>query len=129
MRVAFSSIFWNTGSSSPGEELMTCKHFRRRGLLFERFGQLRRALLDLVLQVRIGFLQPRAHVVELVGEPFQLVAGLDVDALGEIAAADALGAGAQGLDRADHAPGQENSGQHREDRRRQQHDGKPLQRA
>ena len=101
---------------------MTLQHFRRRGLLLQRFAQFRRALLDLVLQVGIGFLQPRAHVVELVGEPFQFVAGLDRDALGEIAAADPLGAGAQRLDRADHAPGQEHSGQHREDRGRQQHD-------
>ena len=100
----------------------------RGAQIVERTRKLLCAALDLVFQVGIGFLQPRAHVVELVGEAFQLVAGLDRDALGEIAAADALGAGAQGLDRADHAPRKENSGEHREDRRRQQHDREPLQR-
>src|SRR5216683_2093739 len=44
------------------------------------------------------------------------------------AAADSLGSLAQGLDRADHAPGQENPGEHREDRRTRQHDGEALQR-
>ena len=127
-RVAFSSSLRKTGSNSPGRGTDDLQHFRCRGLLLQRFAQFRRPLLDLVLQVGIGFLQPRAHVVELVGEAFEFVAGLDRNALGEIAAADALGAGAQGLDRADHAPGQENPGQHREDRRRQQHDGQPLQR-
>ena len=36
MRVAFSSMAWNTGSSSPGDELMTLQHFRCRGLLLQR---------------------------------------------------------------------------------------------
>ncbi len=102
------------------------ENFRGRGLLLERLAQFGRAQFDLLLQIRIGFLQPRAHVVELVGEQF--VAGLDRDALGEIAAADTLGAGAQRLDRADHAPGQEHPRQHREDQRSRQHGGEALQR-
>ena len=39
------------------------------------------AQLDLFLQVGIGFLQPSRHVVELIGERLQFVAGLDRDAL------------------------------------------------
>ena len=35
-RVAFSSILWNTGCSSPGEEADDLQHFRRRGLLLQR---------------------------------------------------------------------------------------------
>ncbi len=104
------------------------EHVGGRGLLIERFAQFGRPLLDLVLQVGIGFLKPCAHVVELVGETLEFIAGLDRDALGKIAAADAFGAGAQRLDRADHAPGQEYPREHREDRRRRQHDGKALQR-
>ena len=38
MRVAFSSIAWNTGSSSPGELEMTLQHLRGRGLLLQRLG-------------------------------------------------------------------------------------------
>ncbi len=77
---------------------------RRRRLLLQRLGELAGAQLDLFFQARIGLLQPAGHVVELVSESLQLVAGLDLDALGEVAAADALGARAQRLDRADHAP-------------------------
>ena len=36
MRVAFSSMAWNTGSSSPGELEMTLQHLRGRGLLLQR---------------------------------------------------------------------------------------------
>src|SRR5579863_1358933 len=81
--------------------------FGGRCLLLQRLAQLRGPLLDLVLQVRIGFLKSFAHVVELIGKSFQLVARRNRDALREIAAADALGTDAQGLDRPDHAPGQE----------------------
>jgi len=47
-----------------------------------------RALVDLLLQAGVGFLQAPRHVVELVGQQFQLVAGLDCDALLEVAGAD-----------------------------------------
>ena len=103
------------------------QHFGGRGLVLQRFAQFSGPLFNLVLQIRIGFLQARAHVVELVGEAFQFVAGPNRNALGEIAAADALGSRAQGLDRTDHAAGQEDPRQHREDRRRRQHDGEALQ--
>ena len=36
--VAFSSMAWNTGSSSPGELQMTLQHLRGRGLLLQRLG-------------------------------------------------------------------------------------------
>ena len=84
--------------------------------LRDRLGQLARAQLDLLLQVRHRFLQPPGHLVELVGKPFQLVAGLDRDALRKIAAADARGPGSQRLDRAHHASREKHAGQHREER-------------
>ena len=63
MRVAFSSIAWNTGSSSPGELLMTLQHLRGRGLLLQCLGELARALLHLVEQPHV---LDRDH--RLVGE-------------------------------------------------------------
>ena len=65
MRVAFASMAWNTGSSSPGELLMTLEHLRRRRLLLQRLAQFPRALL-------LGVEQP--HVLDgdhrLVGKRF-----------------------------------------------------------
>ena len=82
-----------------------------RAQLLDRLRELAGAQLDLVLEVGIGFLQAARHVVELVGEPFELVAGLDRDALAEVAAADARGAGPQHLDRHHHAAGEEEPGE------------------
>ena len=70
------------------------KYFRGRCLLFQGRSQIGRALLDLLLQAGIGFLKLAGHVVELVGEAFDFVAGLDRDALAEIATADTRRAGA-----------------------------------
>ena len=67
--------------------------------------------LDLLLEVRVGFLQAARHVVELIGEPFELVAGLDRDALAEVAAADALRHRPQHLDRDHHAAGEKEPGE------------------
>ena len=53
MRVAFSSIAWNTGSSSPGELEMTFNTSRGRGLLLQRFGEIVGALAQLVEQPRV----------------------------------------------------------------------------
>ena len=64
--------------------------------------ELVRALLDLVLERGVGFLQPHRHGVELVAQGFELVSGPDRNAVAEIAAADARRAGAQRLDRHDH---------------------------
>ena len=40
MRVAFSSMAWNTGSSSPGELRDDLQHLRGRRLLLQRLGQI-----------------------------------------------------------------------------------------
>ena len=53
MRVAFSSMAWNTGSSSPGELEMTLQHLRGRGLLLQRLGEIVGALAQLVEQPRV----------------------------------------------------------------------------
>src|SRR4029077_6255838 len=90
-----------------GRTRYDAQHFRRRRLLLQGFGKLLRALFDLALEVGVGFLQPAGHVVELVGERFDLVAGLDGDARSEVAAAEPRGAGAQRVDRHHHAPGEE----------------------
>ena len=39
IRVAFSSIAWNTGASSPGELEMNLQHVSGGGLLQQRFAQ------------------------------------------------------------------------------------------
>ena len=53
MRVAFASMAWNTGSSSPGELLMTLEHLGGRRLLLQRLAQIVGALAQLVEQPRI----------------------------------------------------------------------------
>src|SRR5882724_441065 len=57
------------------------KNLRGRRLLLQRLGQFRGPLLDLVLQIGIGFLKPCTHVIELVGETLEFVAGPNRDAL------------------------------------------------
>ena len=79
----------------------------------DRLRELAGAGFDLSLQVGVGVLQPAGHVVELVGERLELVAGLDRDALAQVAAADARGAGLQRLDRPDHLARQEHARQER----------------
>ena len=99
-----------------------------RAQLGDRLGELAGAVLDLALEVGVGFLELAGHVVELVGEPFELVAGLDRDALAQVAPADALGARAQGLDRHHHAARQEDAGEHRQGQAEQQQPGRALDR-
>ena len=53
MRVAFSSMASNTGSSSPGELDDDLEHLRGRGLLLQRLGQIVGALAQLVEQPRV----------------------------------------------------------------------------
>ena len=48
IRVAFASMAWNTGSSSPGELEMTLQHLGGRGLLLQRLGEFARARLHLL---------------------------------------------------------------------------------
>ena len=77
--------------------------------------QIPRALLDLGLQPRIGFGELAGHAVELVGELFQLVGSVHVDAMAEIAGAEPPRAGAQRGDRDQHAPRQQRAGADRND--------------
>ena len=53
-RVAFSSIFWNTGSSSPGEAADDLKNLRGRGLLLQRLREVARPRLHFVEQPHIA---------------------------------------------------------------------------
>ena len=99
-----------------------------RAQLLDRLRQRASAVLDLLLEVRIGLFQLAGHVVELVGEAFELVAGLDRDALAEIAAADARRARLQGLDRHHHPAGQENAGEDRQRQAQQQQQARALDR-
>ena len=87
-----------------------------------------RAVLDLLLELGVGLLELAGHVVELVGERLELVAGLDQDALVELAAADALGALAQRLDRHHHPSRQEHAGERREEQRPEEQDAGALDR-
>src|SRR5262245_26110331 len=64
---------------------------RLRELMTARF-QLVRALLDLLFQAGVGFLQLPRHRVELVRERLELVPCLDGDALAEVAATEACSA-------------------------------------
>ena len=79
------------------------QHLGGRGLLLQRLGQFGGALLDALLQLGVGFLQIAGHAVELPGERFEFVAGMDLDAAVEIAGAEALGARRNRADRAGHA--------------------------
>ena len=90
--------------------------------------QFLRAFFDLALEVGVGFLQPAGHVVELVGERLDLVAGLDGDALAEVSAAEAGGAGAQRVDRHHHTPGEEHAGGKRQRERAEKDEPGALQR-
>src|SRR6266446_8139752 len=73
--------------------------------------KLTRALLDLALERGIRVLEPGRHAVELIPERLQLIAGLDRDAPGQIAAADSCSAVAQRPYRHNHSTGQEQAGE------------------
>src|SRR5215475_15656217 len=82
-----------------------------------------RPQFDFLLQVGVGVLQSTRHVVELIGERLQLVAGFDRDALREIAAADPGSAGPQGLDRHNHPSREEYARESREEKRADEDQG------
>ena len=63
-----------------------------------------------MLQARIGFLQLAGHPVELVGELLDLVLGVDLDAVVELAGSQPPRAGLQLVDRHHHVPRQQYSG-------------------
>ena len=50
MRIAFASMAWNTGSSSPGDD---AQHLGGSGLLLQRLAQLARARLHLIEQPHV----------------------------------------------------------------------------
>lgn len=74
----------------------------RAGLSAQRVGKLLRPPLHLLLETDIQFLQPDAHVIEAIGEEFELVAGRHRYPLIEIAGSHAGSAVRQRLDRLDH---------------------------
>ncbi len=51
------------------------------GLALQGLGKVPRPRLHLLLEIRVGLLEPRRHAVELLGEGLELVARLHVDAL------------------------------------------------
>ena len=72
----------------------------------------------------IGFLQLPGHAVEVVGEFLDLVGGLDLDAMAEIAGLELPGPRLQCADRHHHLARQQEPGEHREqDARRHQPSG------
>src|SRR6516164_3355402 len=88
--------------------------------------QLVGALLDLLFQAGIGFLQLPRHGVELFCKRFELVPSLDGDALAEVAATEACGTQPQRLDRADHPAGEKHPSEHGDEKRGQQHEAQTL---
>jgi hypothetical protein len=78
-----------------------------------RVGQLARARLDLLLQVRVGLLQLSRGAIELVAERLELVPGVDVHAVAEVARADSRRARLERPDRSDHPAGEKDAGQDR----------------
>ena len=85
-----------------------CELFRlhkpilRSSQILKRLAQFGRTLRDLLLEVGMRLFQLAGHVVELIGERFQFVAGVDRNAVGEIAAAEPRRALAQLPDRTQH---------------------------
>ena len=55
------------------------QHFAGRRLLLQGLGQFLGSVFDLLLQVGVGLLQLRGHLVELVGQDFDLVAGFEFE--------------------------------------------------
>src|SRR5438067_3577032 len=77
------------------------------------------ALFDLALQRGIRFLQAGGHLVELIAQRLELVAGLDRNALTKIAAADPRSAVVQCANWYHHAARQEQACEQREHERRE----------
>ena len=99
--------------------------FGERGQPLQRLGEVAGALGHLAFEARVRFLEPARRPVELVAERLQLVAGPDLDAMGEVAGPDARRALLQHPDGRDHAPGQENAGQDRQPQAEHEDDHAP----
>ena len=70
---------------------MVARGLQLAGLLVEldeRAGKLPSALLDLLLETRVGRFEPGRHLVEFLGQGAQLVPAHDVDPLIQCAGAD-----------------------------------------
>src|SRR6266545_1835245 len=87
------------------------QHFAGGRLLLQRFGQLPRAVLDLLLEIGVGLLKPAAHAVELLGQGLELIARVDFDAVAEPARADARRPGLERPDGLHHLAGQQQAGE------------------
>jgi len=80
MRVAFFQYGRKHRGESPGDALITRSNFGCRGVCWiQRLAQLAGAILDLLFEAGIRFLQLARHSLKLVGERLHLVSGLDVD--------------------------------------------------
>ncbi len=97
-----------------------------RGLVLEGFAELLRPRLHLELETGIGPLQPRSHVVELVGERLELIAGSNRDALVKIAVTDARRAFAQGANGRHQPARKKRAGQQGQSERREQQGARAL---
>ena len=65
-RVAFSSMAWNTGSSSPGELEMTLQHLGGRRLLLQRLGRCFRASARSRLRALSSFSRSLARALRVL---------------------------------------------------------------
>ncbi len=92
------------------------------GLPLERLRELGCSSRNLLFQVVLRILQPRSRAVELVGKCLELVTGADVDAMIQIAAADARRTVLQPADWRDHSAGQCDARQDGEQKTYPQHD-------
>jgi hypothetical protein len=75
--------------------------------LLQGLGEFARALLDLALQIGIGFPDLGSHAVELIGEGLKFVTRSYLDPLVQRPRADPGCSGLQHLDRGDHPAGEQ----------------------
>jgi len=92
------------------------QYLRRRGLLVERFRQFGGAVFDLLFEVGVGALQVCGHPVEALRQLFELIAGMDRDAVVERPGADPRGASVELADRSGHASGEQEAREDRDDK-------------
>ena len=88
---------------------------------FDRARQCLGAHFDLLLQIALRVLQSCGGTVELVGKSLELVASADVDAMIEVAPADACRTVLQLADRRDHPAGQRDARQDCQQKAQRQH--------
>ena len=107
--IAFSGVRSSCDMFARNSRLVPARSLELAALLVElgeRRLELPRSLLDLLLETRIGLLQPLGHAVELLGERAQLVASSDVDSLIERSSADLRRRHLHRLDRPGHPAGE-----------------------